>query len=394
MATSQNTENQKFQRMQRLSNLLTNTDPEVVELAKELLGKDGYTVETRPDGSINVASGKASKPGELINLSELPSLGSGPLTTGRLREDGMPTNGGLSLSQENEIRNSLPKGPIKASQTSAPTSLSSAPGASGRSAYSIGAPSMNDSVDAFGRVVPGAQSFVRGLFASANTAESALRDYKKLNPTAAASDPQFQALQNSYTQALTDAQAGAKWAAMAPSQRQAILQNSERAAMLNNAGNASRSYANELLTAQQDQGSRPTNLLEDLDYYNQTGVMRGGAGVGTSTTPGGGVISQTSPTTRTLQSPYGTGSFTLLTPEQQATRPEGLIGGQPASKFFDDAARRQGTTFSVGGVQYSPDNYPAPAPGETQSDYAKRQLNEAKSRAELERRKFANTLMR
>lgn len=43
-----------------------------------------------------------------------------------------------------------------------------------------------------------------------------------------------------------------------------------------------------------------------------------------------------------LRGKYGTGGLTMLTPEQQANRPEATIGGQPASQFFADAADRQG----------------------------------------------------
>lgn len=43
-----------------------------------------------------------------------------------------------------------------------------------------------------------------------------------------------------------------------------------------------------------------------------------------------------------LRSKYGTGSATILTPEQFAKRPEATIGGQSASAFFQDVADRQG----------------------------------------------------
>lgn len=260
-----------------------------------------------------------------------------------------------------------------------------------RSAYSMGAPAMDDRYDQFGNFIPGTQTFVKGLFASANNAQKALEDYRAANPKADANDPRLTELQNAANAAANDAQAGSKWAAMTPSKRQSILTQGEIEAGRVAATNKTRGMALEQYTAERDRGTRPTNLLEDLDYFNKTGVMRGGAGVGTSTTQAGGVISAPDANgNRTLTSPYGTGSAAPLT----ANRPEATIEGMPASQYFDRAAMRQGQTIDVGGVRYTPDARPQAVPGASPDEYAKKQLEEANKRAEEERRKFASSIVK
>lgn len=400
--SSKNEADKKLRRMQQLSQLLASPDPEMAAMAREFLDQEGYVVNLTKTGLSVKEKPKTQRqprlelgsPGKLLlgpqNLNpQTPQAPSDGLVLGpqvsRVSETSTPSSSAaLTPEREAEIRKSLLSGPGGV----APTGPSTVP--AGRTAFSMGAPALDDSVDSFGRTKPGVQSFVRGLFAASNTSEAALRDFKKLNPTATAStDPNLKALEDSYRASLNDAQASVKWASMPASQRQSVLETGRRGSENAMAGERSRQFANEVLTAQQDRGTRPTNLLQDLNYYNETGVMRGGAGEGTSTTAAGGVISQTKPTTRTLQSPYGSGSLTLLSPLAQAMRPEGKINGERASKVFQDLARQQGTNIKVGGTQYSP-----PGPEETEGDYAKRVLDETKRKAELERRKFANTLMR
>jgi hypothetical protein len=268
-----------------------------------------------------------------------------------------------------------------------------------KSAYSMGAPALDDRVDSFGRKIPGAQTFVQGLFDTAENTRKAIEDFKKNNPNATDTDPQLVALNEAHSGAVADATAGSTWASMSPSKRQSILTGGEVAANKAAGLEKIKQQASENWYAEADAyaNGRPTTLLEDQNYFNETGVMRGGAGENTSTTPSGAIISTTPQGGRVLESPYGKGSATFLTPDQMEKRPEAKMDGIPASEWFDNAARRNtvtgdptpaGTTFDVGGVRYSAESRPAPAPGEDPSAYAKRQLKEANKRADEERRKF------
>ena len=214
---------------------------------------------------------------------------------------------------------------------------------------------------------------------------------------------------------------------MTPSARQSVLTREDMDAQRERTKLMTGSYQNEVNKQAQDQQDRKKllmdngmtdkqaeyaaaqgNLLEAGKYYNETGVMRGGAGVGTSTTRAGGVISAPDASgNRTLtSSPYGTGSVTYLTPEQMKNRPEATFdaqpeirgktaqdgtrlsesspatAGKPTSQFFDEAAMRQGRTFTVGDATYSPEMSPA--------DRAQTELDAKKLKDEEEKRKLAN----
>lgn len=261
-----------------------------------------------------------------------------------------------------------------------PAPDSPAPKSGGKSAFSMNAPQMNDRVDSSGKVIPGAQSFVRGLFASADSAQKALEAYKKSNPRAtAATDTYLGKLESDAAQAQQDAQAGTKWAAMPESARGAVLTQGAKDAAYAKGRDVVGALDQQRLDGANSAGKEikvggnthiTTDLNEDAKYFEQTGVMRGGAGLGTSTTVGGGVIKdEMIPGTgmitgRTLTSPYGSGSSTFLSPEQMKNRKPATFDGKPAAQFFDDAARRQNRSFEVGGISYSPDKAPALLPGQ------------------------------
>lgn len=385
MATTELSPEKKLAQMQRLTLFLNDPNEAVRQQAIRRLGELGFAVTPTPNG-FSVTE-KAS-----------PIAGSTkPTPMGREREAGSQGSGARSLdySAQQDIRDLLARPPSDSPAFAAPVSggatsaapAATAPGA-GRSAYSMGAPSLDDRIDTTGHFIPGAQTFVRGIFAGAENAQKALEAYRKAHfGSLNENDPQLKALEQAANAASADVSAATKWAAMSPSARQSVLSKGERAAGLTRATNTSQAFAAEQAQARADQGANPTNLLQDLDYYNRTGVMRGGAGVGTSTTQAGGVISAPDKTgARTLRSPYGSGGVTYLTPEQQATRPEATIEGMPASQFFDKAAMRQGTSFDVGGNHYSPELSPA--------DYAQKQLEDKKRQAEEERKKFAASLLK
>ena len=260
----------------------------------------------------------------------------------------------------------------------------------GRSAFSMGAPAMDDRVDGSGRSIPGTQTFVRNLFATADNANKALAMYKKQNPNAnSQNDPQHRALEQAVSSAVNDSNAGSKWASMTPSARQSVLTQGELASGRAKAVDRTQQGALELQNAESDRAKAglPSNLLEDGQYFRDTGVMRGGAGVGTSTTRAGGVISPDSTTGGlALESPYGKGSAVFLNPHEQARRPEAKIEGMPASQYFDKAAMRQGRTFDVGDKHYSPELSP--------EDFKQKQLDEAKRKAEEARKKFAASILK
>ena len=262
----------------------------------------------------------------------------------------------------------------------------------GRSAFSMGAPAMDDRVDGAGRVVPGTQTFVRNLFATADNANKALAMYKKQNPNAnSQNDPQHRALEQAVSSAVNDSNAGSKWASMTPSARQSVLTQGELTSGRARATDMIKQGAAEQNSAEFDRmmspgGPRVTNLLEDGQYFRDTGVMRGGAGVGTSTTQAGGVIAPAKGGGLALTSPYGKGSSVMLTPEQQAMRPETKIEGMPASQYFDKAAMRQGQSFDVGGKHYSPELSP--------EDFKQKQLEEAKRKAAEARKNFAASILK
>ncbi len=260
----------------------------------------------------------------------------------------------------------------------------------GRTAFSMGAPSMDDRTDGTGRSVPGAQTFVRGLFATADNANKALATYKKQNPNSnSENDPQHRALESAVSSAVADSNAGSKWASMSASARQNVLTQGELASGRSKALDRAQQGALELQQAESERafGGHPSNLLEDGQYFRDTGVMRGGAGVGTSTTRAGGVISPDSTTGGlALTSPYGTGSAVVLTPQQHAARSQAIIEGVPAPQYYDKAAMRQGQTFDVGGNHYSPELSP--------EDYKQKQLEEAKRKAADARKNFAASILK
>lgn len=270
-----------------------------------------------------------------------------------------------------------------------------------RTALEMGAPSGREE----------SREFARGLFAKSQMAQQELDRYRKANPKADANDPTLMRLQSDASMAATEAQAGVQWATMTPSARQSVLTQEDMAAKKNRAAFMTKAFADEQAGQQLEAQAGRRNLIEDGKYYNETGVMRGGAGVGTSTTRAGGVISAPDASgNRTLTSPYGTGSITYLTPEQMKTRPQATFdaqpavprrvsqdgtvvspgspatAGKPASQFFDEAAMRQGRTFTVGGATYSPEMSPA--------DRAQKDLDEQKRKAEEERKKFAAQTMK
>ncbi len=210
-------------------------------------------------------------------------------------------------------------------------------------AYTVGAPIADDATDRFGREMPGAQTFARKAFAASENAKKLLEDYKKANPTDKAGIAQREAAANQAAQFASQSNA---WMALPSSTRARLITEGQVAADQTSAMERGRQQINEM---RQD-----PNLFGVLRDYNETGVLRGGAGPGTATTDAGGVISAPDATgTRRLTSPYGTGSSRMLTPNEFANRPEAMIDGQPASKFFEDAALRQGRDITVGGVQYS-----------------------------------------
>lgn len=385
MATTELSPEKKLAQMQRLTLFLNDPNEAVRQQAIRRLGELGFAVTPTPNGFS-------------VTEKAAPIAGSTkPTPMGREREAGFQGSGARSLdySAQQDIRDLLSRPPSDSPAFASPVSgvttsaapAAAAPGA-GRSAYSMGAPSLDDRIDTTGHFIPGAQTFVRGIFAGAENAQKALEAYRKAHfGSLNENDPQLKALEQAANAASADVSAATKWASMSPSARQSVLSQGERAAGLARATNTSQAFAAEQTQARADQGANPTNLLQDLDYYNRTGVMRGGAGVGTATTQAGGVISAPDKTgARTLSSPYGSGGITYLTPEQQATRSEATIEGMPASQFFDKAAMRQGTSFDVGGKHYSPELSP--------EDYAQKQLEEKKRQAEEERKKFAASLLK
>jgi hypothetical protein len=202
---------------------------------------------------------------------------------------------------------------------------------------------MDDMTDRFGRFTPGAQSFAKTAFAAADNARKLLEDYKKANPNDKAGIAAREAASN---QAAARASQANAWMAMPTSTRQRILTEGQVEADRASAIERGRQRINE---ARQD-----PDLMRVLNDYNQTGVLRGGAGPGTATIPSSGAVisAPDAKSTRTLTSPYGTGSSTMLTPTQFANRPEAKIDGMPASQFFEQASTRQGRDITVGGVQY------------------------------------------
>ena len=214
--------------------------------------------------------------------------------------------------------------------------------------------------------------------------------YKKQNPNAnSQNDPQHRALEQAVSSAVNDSNAGSKWASMTPSARQSVLTQGELASGRAKAVDMTQQGALEQRQAESERAfaGLPSNLLEDGQYFRDTGVMRGGAGVGTSTTRAGGVISPDSTTGGlALESPYGKGSAVFLNPHEQARRPEAKIEGMPASQYFDKAAMRQGRTFDVGDKHYSPELSP--------EDFKQKQLDEAKRKAEEARKKFAASILK
>ena len=249
-----------------------------------------------------------------------------------------------------------------------------------RSAFSMKAPQMDDRVGSSGKVIPGAQSFVRGLFASADSAQKALEAYKKSNPKATAeTDTYLGKLESDAAQAQQDAQAGTKWAAMPESARGAVLTQQGKEAAYAKGRNVVGA-----LNLQTEDGIKSagvpiqvgnqvhvtTDLNEDAKYFAETGVLRGGAGLGTSTTPGGGTIKDEGFGKKTLTSPYGSGSSQILTPEQMKNRKPATFDGKPAAQFFDEASRRQNRSFEVGGIGYSPDKAPTLLPGQENTNAA------------------------
>jgi len=286
----------------------------------------------------------------------------------------------------------------KARKAESSNSTAAAPTArASRTALARGAPSG----------VEESREFARGLFAISQMAQQELDRYRKANPKADANDPRLKSLQDAATAAGEDAQAGVKWATMTTSARQSVLTREDMDAQRERTKLMTGSYQDEVTgqafeqrsrkdllkaqgmpEAQADYAAAQGNLLEAGKYYNETGVMRGGAGVGTSTTRAGGVISAPDASgNRTLTSPYGKGSVTYLTPEQMKNRPEAIMDGKPASQLFDEAAMRQGRTFTVGDATYSPEMSPA--------DRAQKDLDEQKRKAEEERKKgFAASMIK
>lgn len=372
---------------------LLSPNPATRESARKELSSLGYSISN--EGKTITKGPGAAAPAEK------------PVRTGSLADRPAVQVSGFNANQgSRERRAQMMAAPATPATT--PTQAPTAPAspltptmAYQGSAYAMGAPALDDRADAFGRPIAGAQTFVRGLFAAADNANKALTEYKRQNPNASsASDPQYKQLEAAVGSATAQAQAGSQWAAMKPSARQSVLTQGEVAAGRARAVDQTQQGALEQQNAERERriGERKTTLLEDGAYYNQTGVMRGGAGEGTSTTQAGGVIRPVpvapgAPTPRpgepraaTLTSPYGSGSITYLNKEQQAKRPEAMIEGKPASQFFDKAAMRQGQTFDVGGNHYSPELSPA--------DFKQRQLDEAKRKAEEERKKFAASLLK
>lgn len=230
--------------------------------------------------------------------------------------------------------------------TAAPAPATPMPGVLQRptNAYTVGAPGADDMTDRFGRFTPGAQSFAKTAFAAADNARKLLEDYKKANPNDKAGIAAREAASN---QAATRASQANAWMAMPTSTRQRLLTEGQVEADRATAIEQGRQRINEM---RQD-----PNLMQVLNDFNQTGVLRGGAGPGTATIPSSGAMisAPDAKGTRTLTSPYGTGSSTMMTPNQFANRPEAMIDGKPASQFFEDASLRQGRDITVGGVQYS-----------------------------------------
>ena len=201
---------------------------------------------------------------------------------------------------------------------------------------------MDDSIDSSGRLIPGAQTFVRGLFASAESAQRALDDYRKRNPKANSStDEYLQKLETQAAQAQQNAQGGSRWAVMSPSARGAVLTHGRLQSEYANIRENTKRLAAEQKEAEAAAGKevvgsnglvyKTPNLYDDAKYFEQTGVLRGGAGLGTSVTPGGGVIRdamlddsdpKNALSKRVLESKYGSGSMIRLPDEALAKRPQ------------------------------------------------------------------------
>ena len=154
------------------------TQEEVLKsLAQEMLGKEGA-------------------PGYVAEAPQSPQI---PVRTGSLADrPAVPVGGGQSSppAPERAVRASLFGATATGRATGQAPAPTPAPGATPTaapapqgpptSAYAMGAPSLDDRTDAFGRPIAGAQTFVRGLFAAADNANKALADYKKRNPNATA----------------------------------------------------------------------------------------------------------------------------------------------------------------------------------------------------------------
>lgn len=392
-------------RIQELYLALNGNDGKASQEAMRELSGMGFNVEQDPTGSSYIVSpGKNSlaQPGAAASgaLSQRPATPVGAQGFGDAAKyyKGIPKVGGArpgyatAKTTSDAATRGAVLGATAPATAAAPAPVS--PGVvaevpAGRSAFSMGAPAMDDRVDGSGRAVPGTQTFVRNLFATADNANKALAMYKKQNPNAnSQNDPQHRALEQAVSSAVNDSNAGSKWASMTPSARQSVLTQGELASGRAKAVDMAQQGALEQRQAESERifTGRPSNLLEDGQYFRDTGVMRGGAGVGTSTTQAGGVIAPAKGGGLALTSPYGTGSSVMLTPEQQARRPEAKIEKTPASQYFDNAAMRQGQTFDVGGNHYSPELSP--------EDFKQKQLDEAKRKAEEARKKFAASILK
>ena len=214
------------------------------------------------------------------------------------------------------------------------------------------------------------------------SAQRALDDYRKRNPKANSStDEYLQKLETQAAQAQQNAQGGSRWAVMSPSARGAVLTHGRLQSEYANIRENTKRLAAEQKEAEAAAGKevvgsnglvyKTPNLYDDAKYFEQTGVLRGGAGLGTSVTPGGGVIRdamlddsdpKNALSKRVLESKYGSGSMIRLPDEALAKRPPATFDGKPAAVFFDDAARRQNRNIDVGGIRYSPDQYPTKLP--------------------------------
>jgi len=393
-------------RIQELYLALNGNDGKASQEAMRELSGMGFNVEQDPTGSSYIVSpGKNSllRPQQANSgsLSQRPATPVGAQGFGDAAKyyKGIPKVGGArpgyatAKTTSDAATRGAVLGATAPATAAAPAPVS--PGVvaevpAGRSAFSMGAPAMDDRVDGSGRAVPGTQTFVRNLFATADNANKALAMYKKQNPNAnSQNDPQHRALELAVSSAVNDSNAGSKWAGMTPSARQSVLTQGELASGRAKAVDMTQQGALEQRQAESERAfaGLPSNLLEDGQYFRDTGVMRGGAGVGTSTTRAGGVISPDSTTGGlALESPYGKGSAVFLNPHEQARRPEAKIEGMPASQYFDKAAMRQGRTFDVGDKHYSPELSP--------EDFKQKQLDEAKRKAEEARKKFAASILK